>query len=84
MRLFKDNGIGAEGKILPLDRFRLFSDLENKRIDPAQKKMLLARAERALEDTVAHREELERSLAAEERRLRDVRTMRSFSTFSRA
>ena len=52
MRLFKDNGIGAEGKILPLDRFRLFSDLENKRIDPAQKKMLLSRAERALEEPI--------------------------------
>ncbi len=38
----------------------------------AELEAALEAAERALEDTVAHREELERSLAAEERRLRDV------------
>ncbi|MEU3555073.1 chromosome segregation protein SMC [Streptomyces fragilis] len=38
----------------------------------AELEAALEAAERALEDTVAHREELERSLAAEERRLKDV------------
>jgi chromosome segregation protein len=38
----------------------------------AELEAALEAAERALEDTVEHREELERSLAAEERRLKDV------------
>ena len=52
MRIFKDNGIRAEGKILPLEKFRLFLDIENPEVDPAQREMLLSRAERALETPI--------------------------------
>ncbi len=52
MRIFKDNGISAEGKILSLDKFRLFLDIAEKKTDPSQKKMLLDRAERALEEPI--------------------------------
>ena len=52
MRIFKDSGIQAEGKILPLEKFRLFLDIENPEVDPAQKEMLLSRAERALEEPI--------------------------------
>lgn len=49
MRIFKDNGIEAEGKILPLRDFRLFIDIKEKKVDLEQKAQMIARAERALE-----------------------------------
>ena len=52
MRIFKDSGIQVEGKILPLSAFRLFRDIENTAVDPAQREMLLSRAERALEEPI--------------------------------
>ena len=52
MRLFKDNGITAKGKILPLSEFSLFLDLKEKEIDPRQREVLLSRAERALEEPI--------------------------------
>ena len=52
MRIFKDNGITAAGKILPLSEFRLFFDMEEKKADPLQKRMLLDRAERALTEEI--------------------------------
>lgn len=52
MRIFKDNGISAKGKILPLSDFSLFLDLKEKEMDPRQRELLLSRAERALEEPI--------------------------------
>ncbi len=51
-RIFKDSGITAEGKILPLEKFRLFLDIKEKKVDPKVRAELLARAETALAEPI--------------------------------
>ncbi len=51
-RIFKDNKITAEGKILPLEKFRLFLDIKEKKVDLKDRAELLARAEIALVEPI--------------------------------
>lgn len=52
MRIFKDNGIFATGKILPHTELRLFLDMKEKKIDPIAKARLLEKAEIALSEPI--------------------------------
>ena len=52
MRIFKDNGIFATGKILPHAELRLFLDMKEKKFDPIAKARLLEKAESALSEPI--------------------------------
>lgn len=52
MRIFKDNGIFAIGKILPHTELHLFLDMKEKKIDPIAKARLLEKAEIALSEPI--------------------------------
>ncbi len=52
MRIFKDNGIFATGKILPHAELRLFLDMKEKKFDPIAKARLLEKAEIALSEPI--------------------------------
>ncbi|MBP3591863.1 MAG: heparinase II/III family protein [Clostridia bacterium] len=52
MRIFKDNGVFAAGKILPHTELRLFLDMKEKKIDPIAKARLLEKAEIALSEPI--------------------------------
>lgn len=52
MRIFKDNGVFAAGKILPHTELRLFLDMKEKKIDSIAKARLLEKAEIALSEPI--------------------------------